>query len=106
MKYNTLLLAAVAGLSITACNKSAVASADSAPAPAQAPAASTTTVTPAATEPLPPAMPGAVAGSVAADRDGDGIIDGHYTPDGIYHPNVAPAPPPAPVLATRRGERG
>jgi len=53
----------------------------------------------------PPPPPGAVAGSVAADRDGDGIIDGYYSADGIYHPNAAPAPlaPPPPV---RTGERG
>jgi hypothetical protein len=53
---------------------------------------------------VPPPPPGAVPGSTAADRDGDGIIDGYYTSDGIYHPN-APAytPPPMP---TRKGERG
>jgi hypothetical protein len=53
----------------------------------------------------PPPPPGAVAGSMAADRDGDGLVDGYYTADGIYHPNVAPAPAPAPVLYSRRGER-
>lgn len=53
----------------------------------------------------PPPMPGAVAGSVAADRDGDGIIDGYYTSDGMYHPNAAQSLPP-PRLASRRGERG
>jgi hypothetical protein len=92
MTYKSLLLAAALGLSLTACNKSHVASADAAPAPVAAPA--------------PPPMPGAVAGSIAADRDGDGIVDGYYTPDGIYHPNYVAPPPPAPVLATRRGERG
>ena len=51
----------------------------------------------------PPPPPGAVPGSTAADRDGDGIIDGYYSADGIYHPNPAPPPPPAP---TRTGERG
>ncbi|MBY8821797.1 hypothetical protein [Sphingomonas colocasiae] len=53
----------------------------------------------------PPPPPGAVPGSTAADRDGDGIIDGYYTADGIYHPNAVPAynPPPTP---TRKGERG
>jgi hypothetical protein len=54
----------------------------------------------------PPQMPGAVAGSVAADRDGDGLVDGYYTSDGIYHPN-APQSLPAPQhFASRRGERG
>jgi hypothetical protein len=54
----------------------------------------------------PPPPPGAVAGSTAADRDGDGVIDGYYTSDGIYHPNyVAPAQP-AVYRASRRGERG
>ncbi|MEG8038433.1 hypothetical protein QP166_03395 [Sphingomonas sp. LR60] len=50
--------------------------------------------------------PGAVAGSHAADRDGDGIVDGYYTSDGIYHPYAPPAPPPPPPAPTRRGERG
>jgi hypothetical protein len=54
----------------------------------------------------PPPLPGAVAGSVAADRDGDGIVDGYYSSDGIYNPNVVPAPPPAPVRVSRKGERG
>ena len=54
----------------------------------------------------PPPPPGAVAGSTAADRDGDGIVDGYYTADGIYHPNAPLAPPPAPPAPTRRGERG
>ena len=56
---------------------------------------------------MPPPPPGAVAGSVAADRDGDGIVDGYYTADGVYHANAmpmqAPPPPPAP---TGMGERG
>lgn len=55
--------------------------------------------------PPPPPPPGSVAGSTAADRDGDGIIDGYYTADGIYHPNVAPTPPPPPPPG-RMGERG
>ncbi len=63
----------------------------------------------AAAPPLPPPPPpplGAVAGSVAADRDGDGIIDGYYTSDGIYHANYVPPPPPPMPMPTRRGERG
>jgi hypothetical protein len=60
---------------------------------------------PVATAPPPP--PGAVSGSVAADRDGDGIIDGYYTSDGIYHPLAPPAPPPPPPPPpTPLGERG
>lgn len=57
----------------------------------------------------PPVPQGGVPGSIAADRDGDGIIDGYYSADGIYHPNVAPAPVPATmpaVMTSRRGERG
>jgi hypothetical protein len=55
----------------------------------------------------PPPPPGAVAGSMAADRDGDGIIDGYYTSDGIYHANFVPSPPMAPLpVASRKGERG
>lgn len=55
----------------------------------------------------PPPPPGAVSGSTAADRDGDGIVDGYYTADGIYHPLAPPAPPPPPPPPpSRRGERG
>ncbi len=54
----------------------------------------------------PPPPPGAVPGSIAADRDGDGIIDGYYTSDGIYHPNAAPTPPPPPPPPSNLGERG
>jgi hypothetical protein len=43
---------------------------------------------------------------MAADRDGDGIIDGYYSADGIYHPNYVPPPPPPPPPATSMGERG
>lgn len=55
----------------------------------------------------PPPPPGAVAGSIAADRDGDGIVDGYYTADGVYHANAMPmpaAPPPPPPSSM--GERG
>lgn len=56
---------------------------------------------------MPPPPPGAVPGSTAADRDGDGIVDGYYTSDGIYHPLAPPAPPPPPPPPpTPRGERG
>ncbi|MEO8724306.1 MAG: hypothetical protein ABI395_12470 [Sphingobium sp.] len=56
----------------------------------------------------PPPPPGAVMGSTAADRDGDGIVDGYYTSDGMYHPNYVPPPPPPPPppAATPHGERG
>jgi hypothetical protein len=54
----------------------------------------------------PPPMTGSVAGTTAADRDGDGIVDGYYTTDGLYHPFVAPTPAPAPRYVSRRGERG
>src|SRR3546814_14946488 len=69
MQIRSFLLAAAGGLMLAACSQ-----------PEELP--------PAAAAPPPP-PPGAVAGSVAADRDGDGIIDGYYTADGIYHPNVA-----------------
>lgn len=53
----------------------------------------------------PPPPPGAVAGSTAADRNGDGVIDGYYTADGVYHPNYTPPPPPPPA-PDRTGEKG
>ena len=53
-----------------------------------------------------PPPPGAVPGSTAADRDGDGIIDGYYTADGIYHPNQPAYMPPPPPPPTRVGEKG
>lgn len=53
-----------------------------------------------------PPPPGAVAGTTAADRDGDGIVDGYYGADGMYNPYAPPAPPPVPVQVSRRGERG
>jgi hypothetical protein len=61
--------------------------------------------------PPPPLPQGAVVGSIAADRDGDGIIDGYYSADGIYHANYTPPPPSpsAPVYSpavVKRGERG
>lgn len=55
----------------------------------------------------PPIGPGAWAGTTAADRDGDGIADGYYTADGVYHPFLAPpCPPPPPPPPKRSGERG
>lgn len=54
----------------------------------------------------PPPMTGAMAGTTAADRDGDGIVDGYYTSDGYYHPYVVPQQAPAPTYVSRRGERG
>lgn len=57
--------------------------------------------------PAPPIGPGAIAGTIAADRDGDGIVDGYYSSDGLYHAFVAPpCPPPPPPPPSRRGERG
>lgn len=59
--------------------------------------------------PPPPVGPGAIAGTVAADRNGDGIVDGYYTADGIYHPFQAPPcppPPPPPPPPRPSGERG
>jgi hypothetical protein len=57
---------------------------------------------------MPPPPPGAVAGSVAADQNGDGIVDGYYTADGVYHAYAAPMPPPPPPppAPTGVGERG
>lgn len=84
MQIRFIALAALGGLALGACSSTKESEVTAAPPP--------------------PA--GAVAGSVAADRDGDGIIDGYYTSDGIYHPNVAPLPPPPPPSATAMGERG
>lgn len=52
-----------------------------------------------------PPPPGAVNGTVAADRDGDGVVDGYYDSSGMYHANYAPPPPPPPP-PTRTGEKG
>ncbi|MCI4589039.1 hypothetical protein MOK15_02815 [Sphingobium sp. BYY-5] len=55
----------------------------------------------------PPVGPGAIAGTIAADRDGDGIVDGYYTSDGIYHAiQGPPCPPPPAPMPSRSGERG
>ena len=59
-----------------------------------------------AAPPPPPPPPGSITGTTAADRDGDGIVDGYYTSDGIYHPNYTPPPPPPPPPPTPTGERG
>ena len=59
--------------------------------------------------PVAPVGAGAIVGTVAADRNGDGIVDGYYTSDGAYVAFQAPPCPqpaymPAPAPAT--GERG
>ncbi len=81
MQIRTIMLAAVGGLALAGC----AAKEEAAVAP-------------------PP--PGSVPGSTAADRDGDGIVDGYYTSDGIYHPYYTPPPPPPPPAPTGTGERG
>lgn len=83
MQKRFLALAMLGGMALSACQ----------PKPEPAP-------------PPPPPPPGAVAGSVAADRDGDGIIDGYYSADGIYHPNYVPPPPPPPPPPSSTGEKG
>jgi len=75
MRITSLVLASLSGLALAAC----------------------------ANQTSPSAPPGSVSGSTAADRDGDGIVDGYYTSDGMYHPNYTPPPPP-PV--SPHGERG
>ena len=82
MRFQPLLLGALGALALSACSQQEEVAA------------------------APPPPPGAVPGSVAADRDGDGIIDGYYTADGIYHPNYTPPPPPPPPAPSRLGERG
>jgi hypothetical protein len=57
-----------------------------------------------------PLGPGAIVGTQAADRNGDGIVDGYYSADGVYHQHIAPPPPPcpepAPMPPRPSGERG
>jgi hypothetical protein len=85
MRIQTILLATVATMALAACAKKKE---------------------PIVAAPPPPPQ-GAVLGSMAADRDGDGMVDGYYTSDGIYHPNAPPPAPPAPLpVPTRKGERG
>jgi hypothetical protein len=91
MRIQMMLVAAALGLGLSACAQQREPIAEAAPPP------------------LPPMPQGAVAGSMAADRDGDGIIDGYYSADGMYHPNAMPmpmAPEPPPMMASRSGERG
>ena len=92
MSPRTPIFAVLAVLALAACNKQQ--SVAEAPPPPAAPAV-------VAAPPPPPA--GSIPGSMAADRDGDGMVDGYYTSDGIYHPSYTP--PPARSLA-RSGERG
>jgi hypothetical protein len=90
MRISILIVSLVGALALSGC--------DSYNVPHEAEAA----------PPAPP--PGAIPGTVAADRNGDGIIDGYYTADGVYHayamPAPPPPPPPPPPAPTRRGERG
>ena len=82
MRFQPIMLSALGALALSACSQQEEVAA------------------------APPPPAGAVPGSVAADRDGDGIIDGYYTSDGIYHPNYVPPPPPAPPPPSRLGGRG
>lgn len=82
MRSHMLILAGFAAMTLAACTKQEEVAA------------------------APPPPPGSVAGSTAADRDGDGIVDGYYTADGMYHPNYVPPPPPPPPAPTATGERG
>lgn len=113
MKLTIQILALTAGLAVTAGAGSGAALAQAVPVVQSvqpvvdsASALAPTYVAPAPGYASPPAMLGAVPGSTAADRDGDGLVDGYYSSDGLYHPNVAPTPMPAPELVSRRGERG
>lgn len=84
MKIRTILILAGGTLALAACSR-----------------------TEETVAPAPPVGPGAIIGSVAADRDGDGIADGYYTSDGVFHAFQAPpCPPPPPPPPSRRGERG
>lgn len=75
--------------------------------PAMLAACTTTEPPPPPPPPPPPTLgPGAIVGTQAADRDGDGIIDGWYSADGIYHQFVGPPCPPPPPPPARSGERG
>jgi hypothetical protein len=84
MRKTVIMIAGIAALSLSACAREEE---DIVSAP-------------------PPLPPGALPGTIAADRDGDGIVDGYYTADGTYYANHAPAAPPPPPRPTRRGERG
>jgi hypothetical protein len=86
MRTQTIMIAALATMALAACAKKEE---------------------PIVAAPPPPPPQGAVIGSMAADRDGDGMVDGYYTSDGIYHPNALPPAPLAPLpMPTRKGERG
>ncbi|RPF71658.1 hypothetical protein [Aurantiacibacter spongiae] len=55
----------------------------------------------------PPVGPGALVGTVAADRDGNGVVDGYYDANGNYFAFQAPpCPPPPQPTVQPYGERG
>lgn len=71
--------------------------------------AACTTAEPEPVAPAPPIGPGALVGTVAADRDGDGVVDGYYDANGNYYAYQAPPcpePPPPPPPPMPMGERG